>query len=769
MIAALEWQFGGALRQWPVPVAWSTLGVLGVGGVALVWWSYRRTLRALPPGPRATLTILRTAILLGILLCLADPARVERRPPERAARDTLAVVVDRSDSMTAPDPRGATRLAGAARLWKGHEAEAARAFPRVVYRRFALTAAAAPDLDAALRAGDAPGPETHLLDALRQALDATPGAVVCLTDGLDTTGADAGALAAEAQRRGVPLFFAPGTNRARPTETLNVREVKAPARVLRQTQFTASALLEVAAPRDGDLPAELWSGGQRLAAARLPVRAGLNTFPWPVEVSAGEAGPMPLEFRVGAGERQQVAACTTQVVDRAQVEVLYYQGALQWGYRYLLAALESDPSFRVTSILNPSLGVRLSVGAPGHAILPDLPDDARGLRRFQIVVLAHVFADRLTEPQTRALVEYARGGGGVLFIAPGTEATARFAGTALEAMLPVAFEPAGTAGNGDDLARRFREQMAGADANDGNDALLATQDRRQILPRLQPFALPPGASRSATAALFQNATAATMPRFYEYARVRALKPGADALAVAAPTRPGASEPLRVLLARQAFGAGFTAALTTDLLWRWKMSLPSDSRAAETFWQQLLLSLAPPPGGGLRLVKLTAAPAVRAPVALRVEAPSAAGAAPPVVEVISPAGTRQPVALHAAADGQEGAGWEGSFVPDAAGRWEARTTDAGQGLARIVFPVAERARTAESLDVPPNIEAMRQLAQSTGGALIGDEPLFEPRVADSADAAPVRRTQPLWHSGWLLGGLLGLYGAELVARRYFRLL
>lgn len=481
---------------------------------------------------------------------------------------------------------------------------------------------------------------------------------------------------------------------------------------------------------------------------------------------------MPLEFRAGAGDRAQSATCTTQIVEHTRTEVLYYQGALQWGYRYLLAALESEPSFHMTSILNPSLGVRLTVGSPNKSILPDLPNDARELKRFQIVVLAHVFADRLTERQSRALVEYARGGGGVLFIAPDTEATGRFAGTALEQMLPVAFEAQSAGRNEDDLARRFREQMASVDTEKGDDALLNPDGRRQSLPRLQPFALPPGASRSATASVFRNATAASMPRFCDYAKVRAVKPGADVLAVGGSAQPAGGGPLRVLLARQPFGAGFTATLTTDLLWRWKMSLPSDSRAAETFWQQLLLSLAPPLRGGLRLAKLTDAPAVRAPVVVRMEGP-AAGSVLPVVEAVSPAGQRETLSLHAAGgESGEDAGWEAQFVPDAVGRWEVRATDPGQGQgqARLVFPVAEKARTVESLDLPPDVEGLRQLAQSTGGALIGDEPLFEERAAATAtDSAPVHRSRPLWNSGWLLGLLLGLYGAELVARRYFRLL
>ncbi len=259
----------------------------------------------------------------------------------------------------------------------------------------------------------------------------------------------------------MPLYFALGANRALAGERMNIRAVKAPSQVLRQTRFTASVLLEISSAREQDLPVELWSGPTRLASARLHTRAGSNTLPWNVQVAANEPGPMPLEFRAGAGERQQIVACTTQVVERTKVEVLYYQGALQWGYRYLLAALESDPSFHMTSILNPSLDVQMTTGSPGHAVLPDLPDDARALKPFQIVVLAHVFADRLTDRQQRALTEYARGGGGVLFIAPDTEATQRFAGTALEQMLPVVFEAESAPRGEDDLSRALPRTNGG--------------------------------------------------------------------------------------------------------------------------------------------------------------------------------------------------------------------------------------------------------------------------------------------------------------------
>ena len=66
-------------------------------------------------------------------------------------------------------------------------------------------------------------------------------------------------------------------------------------------------------------------------------------------------------------------------------------------------------------------------------------------------------------------------------------------------------------------------------------------------------------------------------------------------------------------------------------------------------------------------------------------------------------------------------------------------------------------TTESLNLPPDVEGMRRLAQSTGGALIGDEPVFQDRAAAVVGEAPPRRVEPVWNSGWLLGLMLGLYG------------
>jgi hypothetical protein len=314
------------------------------------------------------------------------------------------------------------------------------------------------------------------------------------------------------------------------------------------------------------MPMELWRGNVRLAVTHLALKEGLNSVSWPVETVAGEAGLIPLEFRLGEGMQQQIAGRTTRVVENTSVDLLYYQGALQWGYRFLRGALESDPSFRVTAILNPALGVQLAAGFEGQSLLTDLPEDARELKRFQIVVLAHCFADLMTARQQQALLEYARGGGGVLFISPDSEATQRFSGTVLEQMLPVVFESASASANGD-AERRFQEQMRSlGGASSPDETTFAEQAiARQTLPELLPFKPVPG---TAGAKLFGSTT--DIPHFNTYARVRAVKPGAEILAVHPKDRSPADKQPCVLVARQQFGAGFTAVMNTDLLWRWKL-------------------------------------------------------------------------------------------------------------------------------------------------------------------------------------------------------
>jgi hypothetical protein len=759
MTTLLEWQFGGWLRALPAGAAWSALAAVALFGMWLVIRSYRRTSGNLSPVGRSFLLVLRGLMLFLLLLCLANPTRVDRRHPESSRRE-LAVLVDRSASMDQPDHRGTTRLAEAVRVWKQHEAEAVQVFSGINHFRFANGVEPVSSFEAAVKSSP-PGEETHLYSALRETLKADPAAIVCLTDGLDTSSEKMSDAINAATERNVPLYFVVGSNRTRPVgASMSIREVKIPARVLRQSRFTATALVEAFSPVAREVSLELWSGDTKLAATNQPVRAGMNEISWPVEVAAGEPAVMPLEFRLGSGAEPQIAGHTTRVVANTTVNLLYYQGALQWGYRFLRGALESDPSFRVTAILNPALGVQLNAGSEGQSTLTDLPEDARELKRFQIVVLANAFADLLTPKQQQALLEYARSGGGVLFISPNNEATRRFSGTPLEQLLPVVFEPPGAA-DSDEAGARFQEQMRALGSVTSGDGMTFPSEAMasQTLPELVPFQVAAGAA----AKLF-HATV-DMPRFSTYARVRAVKPVAEILVVHPTERSPVDNSLRVLVARQQFGDGFTAAMNTDLLWRWKLSLPSTNHSPEIFWQQFFLSLAQPiQTPAVELIRRTESPQLNRPVTLRI---TGAAESVPTLVVRSPQGKTQRLTL--APVESEGAGaWETSFIPDAEGCWEANADAPDGDAAKLSIPVVAQARTAEMMNLPPDVDGLRQLAEATGGALIeSDRPAFNQFALERP--GEILRTHPLWNSGWIVALLLGGYVVELLVRRKFGLL
>ncbi|MEO7934530.1 MAG: hypothetical protein ABIT76_15380 [Chthoniobacterales bacterium] len=219
---------------------------------------------------------------------------------------------------------------------------------------------------------------------------------------------------------------------------------------------------------------------------------------------------------------------------------------------------------------------------------------------------------------------------------------------------------------------------------------------------------------------------------------------------------------RVLLAREQFGDGFTVALTTDLLWRWKMSLPHESKAVEKFWQQLFLSLTPASGQGLRLVKDSAPATVNHPITFRLEGASAV--ALPKVIAVAPNGDPQPLPVRSSG---ASAGWQVELNPDLDGRWEIRAVDATGGQARISLAVTKQPQTMETANLPADVEGLRRLAESTGGKLIEDDPVFQQQSA--VIAAEEKHSSPLWNQKWFLGLLLVIYGTELLTRRWMKLL
>ncbi len=771
-----EWQLGSWLGLSPL-LCWALFALLAAAGVALAIWFYRHTLRALTVRQRIILVVLRSGFFLSLLVCLAGPAQVERVYDSAQDSRPLAILLDRSGSMTVPDAHGVTRLSSALRVWKKVETDAIHSFPTLRYFRFSDSAEAAPDLEGAMTAPES-GTGTHLYDSLNQVMKEAPprgyGGIVCLTDGLDTTDATSEECISRALQNHCPLYFCVGAGQAAPQETLLVREMDVPGQVLRKSQFTARIVVEAHSGRDRDVPLSLRMNDQPLAETKLHLHAGANLIPWTVPINSAEPGLIHLACQLGEGAEQESIAAAVRVVAQEQIRILLYQGSLDWSYRFINLAVENDSSFSVTGLFSPDLNLTREIASSSQdPTLTQMPDKASDLQPFQIVVLSNVFADQMSPAQQKALSDYVQGGGGVLFMVSDTKAAGTFTGTTLESLMPVIFEaPVNNPNEGEseeDFQERMRQTASGANPS-MEGAFAAEAEGQTGLPPLKFFAFPPGHKRSEVADLFGAATGGliqNLPQFATYARVHGIKAGGEVLAVHPDDKTAANTP-RALLVTQRFGQGRVTALLTDGLWRWKLSLPSTSHDPEIFWQQLfhLLARQQSAHGNLRFGLQPFFASLGQVSNFRLD--GAQGSDAPVVTAISPHGVSQ--TLTAQLDPPTGS-WSFQLKPGEAGKWRIHAEDDRGAVMETWLRVSMASHGEELSGLPPDRDGLRQLAMSTGGNLLDDGKPDNWSSDHTADSTTLlsKRSQPLWDNWIVLLIGLGFYVAELIWRRRAKLL
>ncbi len=719
---------------------------------------------------------LRSGFFLLLFLCLAGPSRVERTYDADPNAKPLVIVVDHSQSMTVPDQRGTSRLSSAVHAWKKVEADAIHSFPSLRYFTFSSSLAPVADLESAVNHADS-GAETHLYDSLEQVVkDAPPGGyggIVCLTDGLDTTNTTPENLGALALQNHRPLYFVVGQNQQAPRETLLVREMGVPGQVLRKSQFTATVVVEAHTIHERDVPISLWMEDHSVAQANLHLHAGANLIPWQVPVNSEEPGLLHLACRLGDGAEQESTSTAVRVVAQNQAHVLFYQGTLDWGFRFINVALRSDPSFDLTSLYNPNLSLTQLVTSSKETALTEMPDKVDGFKPFQIVVLANAFADQLSADQQAALVAYVQGGGGLLFIVSDTDMARSFSGTPLESMLPVVFEAPPQPENPDDKLTQFQEMMhdvgGSGTGRTQEGAFIGDNPGQTGQEPLKNFAFPPKLQHSKVADLFGAAGGApqSIPKFAMYAKVHGVKSGGEVLAI----HPGDKtddNKSRALLVSQRFGKGEVTVLLTDALWRWRLSLPSTVHDPEVFWQQLfrLLSRQESGTGSLRFGVQPFFASLGQVSLFRLD--GAVGSTAPVITAVSPKGQSQ--VLVAQSDTQAGS-YSFKFTPTEPGKWHIQAEDGRGSQMETLLRVFNVDHAAELSGLPPDTDGLRKLAESTGGSLLNDGTPDNWSISKSSNITALvsKHSEPLWNNWAILLIGLGFYTTELVWRRRAKLL
>ncbi len=557
--------------DWP-----ALLILLGAAAAALLAWGfYRHKREALSPRSLRVLGWLRVLAITVVAVFMLQP--VLRLTHREAARTGVAVLVDASESMGIKDAVGdMSRLdAGRTLLQREPYNLLSRLGKEQSVRLFTFSSSTAELTDAGRLSGLTPdGDSTALGDALQEVVRQLGreglSAVVVLSDGVSTRGADAEEVA---RTLGVSVFpVALGGRAGERGLFCDLSIARVPQEMQATVDTTAHAVVQIGhrglarfAPGERELEVRLEGEGTVLAARKVQLPTEDGTTDVDLEWVPKRVGLHSVRASVPALPGETVTennsrTFTMEVTD-PRIRVLIVEGVARSEYRFLRRVLESDPNLEVTSVIKVSGSKFLVQGVQaGVDLSRGLPARQEDYDKFDVVILGDIAREEFAGIQIEYLKAFVDKGGALLAMG-GYHAfgAGGYADSALADVLPVTM-----GGERDGSVEKQFVPVLTAEgrahpALQGCGEFFTTNPERVALD---------GANR-----------------------VTGLKPGAQALLVH-PTERAGGRPMPVM-AVQSYGSGRVMAMTADTTWKWKFEV--EAQGVESpyyrFWRQSVRWLA----------------------------------------------------------------------------------------------------------------------------------------------------------------------------------
>jgi von Willebrand factor type A domain len=776
-------------------IRWVGLPTASVGG----WWSlatlalvafllwhavreYRREGVVIAPGMRRLLTALRLGALGVALAILFQPTLVIDRSAH--LKSTAWLLVDDSLSMGVEEKAEDGRQKAESRLElvklriadRGLRNET-RSLMEELAKSHQLRIAAFSDGWRELATNDLAtlkpqGVATSLANGLRQAIENSRGvpvaAVVLVTDG-QATDSETMAAAQFAAQRGVPVF-AVGVGDPKAPRNIEVASLTVNPVLFKDDEavFTVRVLAHelAGAPvkvtlRESNKGQE-GSGGDRIIAEQT-IKLPLNDRPLDVTLRAQpqQLGTFTYTASIAAlpdelTDRDNSASFVARVIAQ-KPRVLFIAGNAGKEYRYLKNHLTRDTTLSVSCWLQ---SADAAFNQEGDAPLTTLPKTEQELFGYDVILLLDPDPREFDEVWAKLLTRFVGDhGGGLAFIASNKFTTDFLNARELQPiadLLPVQVE---------------REQLTVAEAL----SRVSQQDWPWLV----------------TAAGFENPVFqldsdpernrrvwAAMPGFYWAQPVRALKPGATALAVHSDPRRQTRQGPQPVVATQFYGPGRVLFVASDSTWRWRLG---GSHAFEQFWSQAVRYLTQGRllGGLKRLVLATDHDEYSLGQRITVRAKVLDDGYKPVtmekfeVRVGTLGAGRESAGRSASLRLDPVAGapgeFEGSLVADQLGLCEVTASLPGGSARDAVALKAVRVTLPrlEFKDTRMNEPLLRQIAAVTGGEFLPLDRIGElPKLLPKREQLLVNeQTQDIWDTPLALCVFSGLLFTEWAIRKW----
>ena len=714
------------------------------------------------------LLLLRAAGVMACLMAALEPA-IELRQIVHVPNH-VAVLVDVSRSMEVRPPDGGTSRAerAAALLQRARPRFSGweQAGHRVDFYSFGeVLAPATPDSLAARPTGDATRIGEALAEVRARYAGRDLGAVVVISDGIDTGRIGEGPIdavtRAAIQTLGAPIHTVGVGEKS--LRDVSVAAVLADEFAFVRTPVTVEAVIRQHGLPDRQIELTLSRDGRPIATRSVILKGDRSeervSFEWLPDHPGNFVFQIATPVLAGEALSSNNSQVFTVKVIRDRVRVLHLCGRPSWDQRFLRAMLRRDPNVDLVSFFilrtetddQPWNRNELSlIPFPTFEIFEEQ------LKSFDLVIFQNFnFAPYGVEPFLPGVRDYVEGGGAIAMIGGDLSfASGGYGSTALRDVLPVELPPTSAAfpsvaNEGDVTVDSFRPKLtAEGRAHPVTSLVLDPRENESRWAKLPPLE---GVNR--------------VPR---------VRPGAATLLAHPTLRTDGGKPVPVLVVGDA-GKGRSLALLTDSAWHWGFLAAGegdDGRAFQRFWENAIRWLVRDPALTLLRLELDRIEYRRSqPPSVRIRAMhpdySPAQKVDVVVEVLAADGDPQAKRLKRleATTNQDGEAHVelGTLAPGAYRVIGRAALDGREVTEDKTFVVRAEGRELE--DVAFRDRILREIADVSGGSYrleeLGDVSIDEPREVRVGR----QRSLELWSSPvFLIIGLLLLTSEWYLRRR-----
>ena len=729
--------------QAPTALMYCSLAV----AVLLLWCGAVLRRHGVPRYRMVVILLLRLAFFVALVVLIARPVWTASEP-ENTARNHIALLLDRSESMSVMED-------GTTRYQQAVEFVRTTLLPLIdqsqLQVRPYLFANGTQEVDGDSIAAAVPdGQATNLGLAIVQSIvasDPPPLAVVALTDGILTNARDHNRAISVAVNRKVPLIGI-GFGSESGGRVVGLDEIVAPSIAEPDQKIRISVRLQATGEAVPALELMLLRDGQMVDRRRLDSFDGPRIWSETFEVTAAPDGVHTYDVHIMPPSDKSVVISNSQLtttvrsLSSREIRVLYVQGGLTWDYKFVHIAMNGDPTIRLTGLSRTANSSRFFENVQSDAdLINGFPNTLDKLSEFRVVVLSNLRPGDLTDNQQQLLAKYCGHlGGGVLMIGGQQTFNASWRDSRLEELLPVQFAVAGNRASDQNFSVEVTEQALKHPVFQISDEI-------------------------STGEAWNN-----LPLFSNRAMVDNVKPGA---VVWLKSRGDAGNP--VLMASQRYGNGVASVICMQNFWRWRLARSSEPRHFDRFWRQLFRHLADAGRDAVTLNVANSDPAPGDEIELLIEQPEVAGDEEQLKQArLVVTGPDQIELVDRVLDLQPGQLTATRFQADTSGMYTASLLGDG-GTVLTSRDIQVRNIAAELVSTARSMDLLRQFAALSGGMALevekSDQEMDALREFLKRDEQPESDTNvlPAGINGWVLAILLGCLSVDWLCRKRWKML